>query len=239
MKSLLYSDWCVIKGNARQYPLPAFIIVAVVIFTGITDLSGDVMSLVMGIHSTVVSTGVMMISFFGYFALFGNDEREGWEALRLALPVTRRTVVRSRYLTLLMWVVALELAINLLALLGCAVASLALYGTLAFAPANEILLLNGVLIAVYLVYLGIENPVMFKLGLSKGRLYFSLPFLLCMLFTVEPVKNAATAMLGKLEALSTAVGSPLVLVAPAIVLSLDIYYASSLVAERIYARRDF
>jgi hypothetical protein len=31
---------------------------------------------------------------------------------------------------------------------------------------------------VYLVYLGLTTPVVFKMGISKARIYFWLPFML-------------------------------------------------------------
>lgn len=238
MKALLYSDWCIVKGVARQYPVVALAVAFIAAVGGVSSVDANATALASHIHTTVVASGVMMISFFGFFAFFGNDEREGWEALRLSLPVTRRTVVRSRYVSLLAWILILEVLINLVGMVIGLIAALATYGTLGFLPLNEVAMLSTLIMGVYLLYLAIEIPIFFKKGLTAARLYFSLPFLACMLFSLEPVQKAATNIAGHLMKLTDTFGIPLLL-ATGMVIAFAAYYASMLVSERIYARRDF
>lgn len=238
MKALLYSDWCIAKGAGRQYPVVALAIAFIAGVGGISSVDPTATAIASHIHTVVVSSGVMMIAFFGFFAFFGNDEREGWEALRLSLPVTRRTVVRSRYVTLLVWIVMLEVIANLAGLLIGLIAAYALYSAPGFLPLNMMALLSVLTMAVYLFYLSIEIPIFFKKGLSAARLYFSLPFFACMLFTFEPVQQAATKVAEQLMRLADAVGMPLLLVG-FMCLAFVAYGVSMLISERIYAKRDF
>ena len=239
MKALLFTDWCTLKGMSRNYPAPALIIALVAIVAGIQDVEPVADAIAMHVHTSVVSVGLMMISFFGFFALFGNDEREGWEAVRLALPVSRRTVVRSRYLALVILFGMVATIVNLVALVGGAGAALALQGQLGFMPLSEGVLLTGLFLVVYLVYLGITTPIVFKMGLSKARIYFSLPFMLCLVFTLDPVKEAAMQIVDRLGVTADTLGSPLPLLAGALLVACCIYGASLLMSERIYEARDF
>ncbi len=238
MKALLYSDWCIVKGVARQYPVVALAVAFIATVGGISSVDPNATALASHIHTTVVASGVMMVSFFGFFAFFGNDEREGWEAMRLSLPVTRRTVVRSRYVSLLAWILLLEVLVNLAGLLIGLIAAYAMHGAPGFLPLNEVVLLSALTMAAYLLYLSIEIPIFFKKGLTAARMYFSLPFFACMLFSLEPVQKVANTVAGHLSKLTTAAGMPLLLMA-GMAIAFAAYYVSMLVSERIYGARDF
>lgn len=239
MKALLFSDWCTLKGVARNYPAPALVIALVATFAGIQNVEPVADALALHVHSSIVSVGLMMFSFFGFFSLFGNDEREGWEAVRLSLPVTRRTVVRSRYLALVILFCLVAVVVNLVGLVMGAVTALLLQGQPGFMPLGEGVLLTGVFLVVYLVYLGLTTPVVFRMGISKARIYFSLPFMLCLLFTLDPVKERLQRLPLRLDEISQAVGSALPLLAAALVVAAAVFGASMLVSERIYEARDF
>ena len=171
--------------------------------------------------------------------LFGNDEREGWEAVRLALPVTRRTVVRSRYLALVILFGIVAVVVNLVGIIMGAGTALALYGQIGFMPLDEGALLTGLFLAVYLIYLGLTTPVVFKMGLSKARIYFSMPFMLCLLFTFDPVKDALAGIASSLNLSPQLLENPLPLLLPALAVAVAVFAASMLVSERIYSARDF
>lgn len=239
MKALLFSDWCTLKGVSRNYPAPAMIVALVATFAGIQSVEPVANAIATHVHASIVSVGLMMFSFFGYFSLFGNDEREGWEAVRLALPVTRRTVVRSRYLALILLFGMVSVAVNLIGVIMGAGTALALYGQVGFVSLPEGALLTGLFLVVYLGYLGLTTPIVFKMGLSKARIYFSLPFMLCLLFTLDPVKEALQRTPISLDEISGSPSSLLPLLAVGLVVALAIYGTSMLVSERIYEARDF
>ena len=233
MKALLFSDWCTLKGVSRNYPAPALIIALVATFAGIQNVEPLADAIAMHVHSSIVTVGLMMFSFFGFFSLFGNDEREGWEAVRLALPVTRRTVVRSRYLALVILFGIVAVVVNLVGV------ALALYGQIGFMPLDEGALLTGLFLAVYLIYLGLTTPIVFKMGLSKARIYFSIPFMLCLLFTFDPVKDALAGIASSLNLSPQLLENPLPLLLPALAVAVAVFAASMLLSERIYGARDF
>lgn len=239
MKALLFSDWCTLRGVSRNYPAPAMIVALVATFAGIQSVEPVANAIATHVHASIVSVGLMMFSFFGYFSLFGNDEREGWEAVRLALPVTRRTVVRSRYLALILLFGMVSVAVNLIGVIMGAGTALALYGQVGFVSLPEGALLTGLFLVVYLGYLGLTTPIVFKMGLSKARIYFSLPFMLCLLFTLDPVKEALQRTPISLDEISGSPSSLLPLLAVGLVVALAIYGTSMLVSERIYEARDF
>jgi len=239
MKALLFSDWCTLKGVSRNYPGPAIIVALVATFAGIQSVEPVASAIATHVHASIVSVGLMMFSFFGYFALFGNDEREGWEAVRLALPVTRRTVVRSRYLALILLFGMVAVVVNLIGVIMGAGTALALYGQVGFVSPSEGALLTGLFLVVYLGYLGLTTPIVFKMGLSKARIYFSLPFMLCLLFTLDPVKEALQRTPISLSDVSGSPSSLFPLLAVGLVVAFAIFGASMLVSERIYEARDF
>ena len=239
MKALLFSDWCTLKGVSRNYPAPALIIALVATFAGIQNVEPLADAIAMHVHSSIVTVGLMMFSFFGFFSLFGNDEREGWEAVRLALPVTRRTVVRSRYLALVILFGIVAVVVNLVGVIMGAGTALALYGQIGFMPLDEGALLTGLFLAVYLIYLGLTTPIVFKMGLSKARIYFSIPFMLCLLFTFDPVKDALAGIASSLNLSPQLLENPLPLLLPALAVAVAVFAASMLLSERIYGARDF
>ena len=238
MKALLYSDWCVIKSSIKGYVLPALAIMAIAGLTGLDAVEPNALAISSHVHSVAVSTGIIMLSLFGFFGFFGNDEREGWEGVRLSLPVTRRTVVRSRYVALLAWMGVVLIAVNLLGAVAGIVIALVRYGQPAIMPASELLMANGAILACALLYVAIVTPVFFKMGIAKARMYVSLPFLACMLLPLLPGKEAIQAFARSMSESVSAMG-PLPLVALALVAGLTCYAASALVSERIYARRSF
>lgn len=239
MKALLFSDWCTLKGVSRNYPAPAMIIALVATFAGIQDVEPLADAIAMHVHASIVTVGLMMFSFFGFFSLFGNDEREGWDAVRLALPVTRHTVVRSRYLALIILFGIVAVVVNLVGMVMGAGTALALYGHIGFISLSEGALLTGLFLAVYLIYIGLTAPIVFKMGISKARVYFSVPFMLCLLFTFEPVKDALAGMAQFLGLTPELLESPLPMLAPALVVGAAVFAGSMLVSERIYGARDF
>ncbi len=240
MKALLYSDWCTLKGMSKAYPIPVIMIVAVAVMAGTSDgSSADPAALVSAISATAISCSLMMLASYGFIALFGADEREGWEAVRLSLPVTRTRIVRARYLILLLWTLLLMVVTNTLTMLIGAAITGVMYGMPALPAPHEVATLDFAILAAFVLYLSIEIPICFKVGLTKGRVYFTLPFLLCMLFTLEPVQQAATNALAGVTQLVASMGTPIPLIIAASVLDAIAYGVSMLVSQRIYARRDF
>ena len=115
-----------------------------------------------------------------------------------------------------------------------------LHGTVAAPRESVIIVLTSLGTAlVVIAFLAIEMPIVFKLGISKARMAFTVPFLLCLLINVEPVRNAIIPVLESLEAFACSLGSPAPLFAGAAVIVALLYLGSMRVSESIYAARDF
>lgn len=243
MRSLLYSDWCTLKGAAKGYLLLVATFPLIAVMGNVAEAAPDATALATNVHSTIVSTCVTMLAFYGCLTFFGNDEREGWEGVRLSLPITRSLVVRSRYATQLLWVVMLEVLANLTGMCVRAAAAMVLHGQPGLVPVGEAVLLSGLVLVVCILYLAIEMPLLFKTGLSRARVYFMLPFLACTLLVIEPVREVVREVVrtvaGTVSSVVGALGSPLPLMAGALVVALAVYGASMLLSERIYESRDF
>ena len=90
-----------------------------------------------------------------------------------------------------------------------------------------------------LLFLSIEMPIVFHLGIEKARMAISIPFMLCMLFTIEPVRDALISLLNKLEHVEAALGTPAPLFAGGACAVILVYLASMRLSEHLYANREF
>lgn len=231
MKALLFSDWCTVRGTLARILIVCLIVTSPMVF--MTSTEGATAP---GVFAASVIT--ILIVFYAMLGLFGSDEQLGWEEARLALPFTKRQVVRARY-----------------AFLALMALASAMVGTLAGIATDLLLSATGMLIVPRsalevagaatgiatggLAYLGIVMPLVFKMGMSRSRMFFSVAFLLPLLFNVGPVRQVAAGALNWLEATSVAIGSPAPLALAYAALCTVAYLVSMLISERIYAARDF
>lgn len=231
MRALLFSDWCTVRGT-----LGRVLAVCLIVTCPLVLMSSGEGAIAPGAFAASIVT--IMVVFYAMLGLFGSDEQLGWEEARLALPFTARHVVRARYAFLALMTLASAVVGTLVGivtdLLLSAAGSLSVpHGALEVAGAAAGVAAGG------LAYLGIIIPLVFKMGMSRSRMFFSAAFLLPLLFNVEPVRRVATGMLNWLEATSTAVGSPVPLALAYAALCTVAYLVSMLISERIYAARDF
>lgn len=239
MKALLYADWCVLRGIGKRAPIPALAIVAVAALAPLADSAGNARELASAINASIMPMSIMMLTFLGFFALFGSDERQGWEAARLSLSPSRGSVVAARYAIIAAWALVLTVAGFVLSMAVCALATTILCHSVAFPDPVEVLTVGGTFFAACLAYLSITTPIVVKMGLAKGRLYFSIPFMLCMLFMTDPVREAATSVANGINGIVEQLGSPLPLVFGAIAGVVVMYLLSLKVSQALYARKDF
>lgn len=104
---------------------------------------------------------IIMNSMMTSLSAFSNDQVSHWESYALALPVDRSDMVKSRYLFALVCLAATAAACLILsAFLGLWIGDIGI---------PELLhSLYGVTV-VGLMYLAIQLPVLYKLGVEKGR----------------------------------------------------------------------
>ena len=230
MRALFYADWCSIRNTLVRY-----LWVCLIIIFPITAMVGEGATTGAGVMAGSMFT-VMMV-FYSMLTLFGSDEAGDWEQMRLTLPVTPRLVVRERYAFLALTGLAI-------AAIGTAAGVLVNVGLSIFVASSAPSVLEVIggafsSAVVALAYMALVMLYVFKVGIAKARITFSLPFILCLLFNVGPVREAARGFVDSLERLEHALGSPAPIFAVIILVSVVLYVASMYIAERIYARRDF
>ena len=231
MRALLYADWCLLRNTIVRYLGVCMIIVIPIV--GMTNADASAAPGVMA-----ASMFTAMLSFYAMLGLFGSDEQGDWEQMRLALPVTPRLVVRERYAFLV-------LASLAIALTGTVVGMLTNTILTAFAaltvPRGVLEVAGGALGAavIALAYLALMMPYVFKVGMTKARITFSLPFMLCLLLNVGPVRDVVMGLGNALQRLEASLGSPAPIFAAIVVATAVLYVVSMRISERIYARRDF
>ncbi|MBR1828089.1 MAG: ABC-2 transporter permease [Atopobiaceae bacterium] len=231
MKALLYSDWCLMRNTIVRYLGVCMIIVIPIVGMANGDASAA--------HGVMVaSMFTAMLLFYAMLGLFGSDEQGDWEQMRLALPVTPRLVVRERYVFLVLAGLAIVAAGTVVGMLTnvilSALASLAVPRGLAEVAGGA---LGAAIVA--LAYLALMMPYVFKVGMTKARITFSLPFILCLLLNVGPVRDVVMGLGGALEHLEATLGSPAPIFAAIVVATAALYVVSMRISESIYARRDF
>ncbi len=141
MKALLYKDFRILWKSMKA------MLLLIVIFCLIPNNSVMDMSLFF-----VVYTGMLPMSLLAY------DERSHWDRLALMLPITPRDIVRSKYVT--GWYLTLGAGV------------LYLIGRLVFErmPAREAVSSLALALAVSLLFQAVLYPVIFRMGVEKGRL---------------------------------------------------------------------
>ena len=171
MKALIVKDLCLLAKTCRLYVVVALIYVAVGIFTG-TDFS-----MVM-----VVISGMLPVT------LYALDERAHWDAFALALPMDRKTIVRERYVMLL-----------LVAFMGTVLGMLISLCTLIKKGGSimEIFSVNGAGFLAACFFASLALPVVFKMGTEKARLVLMLCFGLPVIggtFLISSLENSAAGL---------------------------------------------
>lgn len=232
MLALMYTDWTVVRRTFLRY-----LLVTLIIMTPIVAMSNDEGELSAGV--AVAAMSVMMITIYLALGLFGVDEANDWERFRLTLPTSARQVVRSRY-ALAALVTAGTAVVGMVLAVIAQWVILAAHGSIT-APRGVVTIGLTALGAgiVALAFLSLEMPIVFRLGISKARMAFTIPFLLCMLLTIGPVRDAIMPILDSVEALANSLGTPAPLFAGAVAVVALLYLASMRLSEGIYAARDF
>ena len=231
MKALLYSDWCLMRNTIVRY-----LGVCMIIVIPIVGMANGDASAAPGVMAASMFTAMLL--FYAMLGLFGSDEQGDWEQMRRALPVTPRLVVRERYVFLVLAGLAIVAAGTVVGMLTnvilSALASLAVPRDLAEVAGGA---LGAAIVA--LAYLALMMPYVFKVGMTKARITFSLPFILCLLLNVGPVRDVVMGLGGALEHLEATMGSPAPIFAAIVVATAALYVVSMRISESIYARRDF
>ena len=232
MRALMYADWCAAKRGFVRNLVVALLVVVPIVFSA--NEGGELSPGVL-----VATMVVIMIVYYNLFGLFAPDEQNGWERVRLTLPVSARQVVRARYA----FIAAMGAASAVLAVLVGKLSELALLasgGALNVPRGLGVIALAAcVTVLSMMALLSLELPIVFRFGMTKGRIAFAIPFILSMLVAFEPVRKLFQDVGDVFLLLSEALGSPTLAIVAAAAAVVALYLLSMRLSEHLYAARDF
>ena len=233
MRALLFSDWCVVKKYLAHYLLTSLVIGG---FTAMGN-AGDPAAMTIAMTCCVCYTS----SLFIMFALFGADDRGEWARGRLELlPVERTDVVKARY-GIMALAIATTMAAGFVASLVLALVVSLVNGSdakqlgLVFAPEPALAFLAT--IASLFVILAIQMPLVFSLGVERGKIAAVAPLLFIFLLGFEQVRGPVLNVAGNLASAAAALPAPVVALG-ILGAATAAYLISMLVSTRLYAHRE-
>lgn len=157
MKALLLKDWYILVKQARW----SFMLIFVFIFVSIVGKGTVFYALI----ATMVCS-MLPVSTMAY------DQMSRWDVYVLALPFSKKDIVYSKYLLVL---ISIALSLVLMILLNGIVAVLPIKA-MTMNQMGQVLCLQAIL---GLLFSAINYPIIFKLGVEKGRaLYMIINFFL-------------------------------------------------------------
>lgn len=233
MRALMFSDWCVVKKYLAHYLLTSLVIGG---FTAMGN-AGDPAAMTIAMTCCVCYTS----SLFIMFALFGADDRGEWARGRLELlPIRRTDVVRARYGIMALAITAAMAAGFVASLVLALVVSLvngsdAKQFGLLFAPEPALAFLAT--IASLFAILAIQMPLVFSLGVERGKIAAVAPLLFIVLLGFEQVRGPILAVAGNLTAAAATLPTPAIALG-ILGAAAAAYLVSMLVSARLYARRE-
>ena len=170
MLGLVKKDLLMIKGNMRQ------VILFLVVFLILAFQENNII--------VIVPVFVSMIVFI---TTFSYDEYNKWDAYAISLPVSRKNIVKAKYVaSIILWAIALLVTVVITGIMGLFEQNL-----------NYFEMFGMILGCVFSIVLleAIMFPLIFKFGVEKGRIglfvgVFAIAGLLGFIFTGIDLENA-------------------------------------------------
>ena len=170
MLGLVKKDLLMIKGNIRQ------VILFLVVFLVLAFQENNII--------VIVPVFVSMIVFI---TTFSYDEYNKWDAYAISLPVSRKNIVKAKYVaSIILWAIALLVTVVITGIMGLFEQNL-----------NYFEMFGMILGCVFSIVLleAIMFPLIFKFGVEKGRIglfvgVFAIAGLLGFIFTGIDLENA-------------------------------------------------
>lgn len=147
MKGLLYKDFCVLKKQVK-------ILIVFVVFYAIWSVTAKIPSM--------MGTMVILLSIMMPISSMSYDEAGQWYRYAFSLPISRRTLVLSKYM--------LGFLTALGGLVVSAIGNLVILSLTNWENALESWITIGAFLEIGVIFLSILIPVLFKFGVEKGRL---------------------------------------------------------------------
>lgn len=177
--------------------------------------------------------GIMCIVVFltCVLSLFNTDQYYNWDTYAAALPLSKKIVVRARYLLII--VMTLALALFTAVMTGATAALLGM-------PVVEQVISSVSTCMIIPIYSGIIIPVIYKLGVERGRMIFMMlfliPFLVIMLFK-DLIQG--TVAESELIFLLQTLNGQLIAAGAIFVVSILVLAVSYLISIKIYSNKEF
>lgn len=168
MHALLVKDWYILKKEAKWT-----IVLAVVSLAIVAIGRGLYFSVLSAIIVTKLPVMVM-----------GFDEKSKWDRYALGLPFSRTVIVREKYVLALL---CIGFSACLTFLVGF-VANVFRFGTPIL---SELFLGSAVQMGIGMGIISLGYPVFFKLGLEKGRFWYTL-----LILALVAILGAVTSLVG-------------------------------------------
>ncbi len=170
MLGLVKKDLLMIKGNIRQ------VILFLVVFLILAFQENNII--------VIVPVFVSMIVFI---TTFSYDEYNKWDAYAISLPVSRKNIVKAKYVaSIILWAIALLVTVVITGIMGLFEQNI-----------NYFEMFGMILGCVFSIVLleAIMFPLIFKFGVEKGRIglfvgVFAIAGLLGFIFTGIDLENA-------------------------------------------------
>ena len=170
MLGLVKKDLLMVKGNIRQ------VILFLVVFLILAFQENNII--------VIVPVFVSMIVFI---TTFSYDEYNKWDAYAISLPVSRKNIVKAKYVaSIILWAIALLVTVVITGIMGLFEQNI-----------NYFEMFGMILGCVFSIVLleAIMFPLIFKFGVEKGRIglfvgVFAIAGLLGFIFTGIDLENA-------------------------------------------------
>lgn len=170
MLGLVKKDLLMIKGNIRQ------VILFLVVFLVLAFQENNIIVIV-----------PVFVSMMVFITTFSYDEYNKWDAYAISLPVSRKNIVKAKYVaSIILWVIALLVTVVITGIMGLFEQNI-----------NYFEMFGMILGCVFSIVLleAIMFPLIFKFGVEKGRIglfvgVFAIAALLGFIFTGIDLENA-------------------------------------------------
>ena len=214
MKAMLYADWMNLRRSMKA------MVIAIVVIALASIVSGNGLSF--------VPFMLCMLSLMVPATLMSSDYAYGWDKLSLALPVSRRDVVSSKF--------AISLLVNLTVV---ALGMICIAGMNDDATAEDVM---GMLAceAVCLALMGIEFVLVLRFGPDRGR-YLLLavvwvPIILLTVVKKHPAFNKLVQAVGGMD--SWSVGQLTAFFGGLVIVGAIVYAVCWRIGVGIYRKRE-
>lgn len=206
MLGLIKKDLLLMKTNAKSL-LAIFIIYLLMAINGNFDIVVMLPLFMM----------VLLISTFGY------DEYNNWDAYVNALPLERKNIILSKYLTSAILLVCSSI-------ISCIIAYVLTFFYEKSDISHSLSYIGGCLCGM-LITISLMYPLIFKYGSQKGRIAG---------FVLIAVSGFVLGLLSKIKAFSTVVNSfETYFLIAFVVLAILMLIGSYIISVKIYSKREF